>query len=167
MKDPAAQGFIDSLRASPVIDQSQFAGLFVKLAQAGAENIMEKERKQIKENDEFGLKIGLKVGDLVEGVVQSIQDYGAFIDLDNGIVGLLHISQISHKRVLSVEDILEPGDRLKVLVLDLDAQRKRVELSTKKLEPSPGNMLRDRQLVFDRAEEMAENNKNRRENESF
>jgi small subunit ribosomal protein S1 len=99
---------------------------------------------------------GFKIGDMVEGVVQSLRPYGAFLDLGNGTVGLLHVSQISHERILSVDKILREGDRLKVLVLSIDAQRGRVTLSTKKLEPNPGDMLRDPQLVFERAEEMAE-----------
>lgn len=99
---------------------------------------------------------GLKMGDVLEGVVQYMRPYGAFLDVGNGAVGLLHVSQISHERVVSIDKILREGDRLKVMVLSLDPQRGRVTLSTKKLEPTPGDMLRDPQLVFEKAEEMAE-----------
>ncbi len=99
---------------------------------------------------------GYKIGDVVEGVVQSMRPYGAFLDLGNGTIGLLHVSQISHERIISVDKILREGDRLKVMVLSMDTQRGRVTLSTKKLEPTPGDMLRDPQLVFEKAEEMAE-----------
>ncbi|KAL6757385.1 plastid/chloroplast ribosomal protein S1 [Haematococcus lacustris] len=102
----------------------------------------------------------MKIGDVVEGVVQSIKPYGAFVDL-GGISGLLHISQITQGRILSVERILKEGDKLKVMVLSHDRDRGRVTLSTKKLEPNPGDMLRDPQLVFDKAEEMAEAFKSR------
>ncbi|KAG1679620.1 hypothetical protein FOA52_006137 [Chlamydomonas sp. UWO 241] len=98
---------------------------------------------------------GYKIGDVVEGTVQSMRPYGAFLDLGNGTVGLLHVSQISHERIISVDKILREGDRLKVMVLSMDQQRGRVTLSTKKLEPTPGDMLRDPQLVFEKAEEMA------------
>lgn len=50
----------------------------------------------------------------MEGVVQSMRPYGAFLDLGNGTVGLLHVSQISHERIISVDKILREGDRLKV-----------------------------------------------------
>lgn len=98
---------------------------------------------------------GFKIGDVVEGVVQSLRPYGAFLELGNGTVGLLHVSQISHERIISVDKILREGDRLKVMVLSMDTQRGRVTLSTKKLEPNPGDMLRDPQLVYEKAEEMA------------
>ena len=56
----------------------------------------------------------LQVGDVVLGTVQSVQLYGAFLDLGGGISGLLHISQISHDRVNSVGDVLSVGDKIKV-----------------------------------------------------
>ncbi|GAX76239.1 hypothetical protein CEUSTIGMA_g3683.t1 [Chlamydomonas eustigma] len=99
---------------------------------------------------------GYKRGDLVEGTIQYLRPYGAFIDLGNGIIGLMHISQISHERVFNVENVLRPGDQIKVLVLGVDEERGRVTLSTKKLEPLPGDMLKNPQIVYENAEEMAE-----------
>jgi small subunit ribosomal protein S1 len=96
---------------------------------------------------------GLGVGDVVTGVVQAVKPYGAFVDV-GGVSGLLHISQISHDRIVAVENVLAPGDELKVLILSKDADRSRLSLSTKKLEPSPGDMLRNPALVFEKAEEM-------------
>ena len=52
---------------------------------------------------------------MVVGTVQSVKDYGAFIDM-GGINGLLHISQISHERINSVENVLTVGDQLKVIL---------------------------------------------------
>ncbi|EFJ43709.1 plastid/chloroplast ribosomal protein S1 [Volvox carteri f. nagariensis] len=98
---------------------------------------------------------GFKVGDVVAGVVQSVKPYGAFIDL-GGVTGLLHVSQLSHDRVLVLDKILAEGDKIKVMILSQDRDRGRVTLSTKKLEPTPGDMLRDPQLVYEKAEEMAE-----------
>lgn len=94
------------------------------------------------------------VGDVVSGSVMSVKPYGAFIDL-GGISGLLHISQISHDRVMDVEKVLSVGDTIKVMVLSQDPKRGRVGLCTKKLEPTPGDMLRDPALVYEKAEEMA------------
>eukprot|EP00879_Flechtneria_rotunda_P015096 GHRR01015776.1.p2 GENE.GHRR01015776.1~~GHRR01015776.1.p2 ORF type:complete len:235 (+),score=92.81 GHRR01015776.1:1082-1786(+) len=95
------------------------------------------------------------VGDVVVGVVQSVKVYGAFLDIGGGTMGLLHISQITHERLTTVEQVLQVGDKLKVMILSMDRDRGRVTLSTKKLEPTPGDMLRDPQLVFEKAEEMA------------
>ena len=55
-----------------------------------------------------------KIGDVVEGIVSKVMEYGAFVDVNPGGTGLLHISQISHDRVGDLEDLLAVGDRLKV-----------------------------------------------------
>jgi small subunit ribosomal protein S1 len=56
----------------------------------------------------------VQTGDVVEGVVQIVKPYGAFVDIGGGLSGLLHISQLSHQRVSNVERVLKEGDRLKV-----------------------------------------------------
>ncbi|CAH1453190.1 unnamed protein product [Lactuca virosa] len=96
----------------------------------------------------------LGIGSVVTGTVQSLKPYGAFIDI-GGVNGLLHVSQISHDRVSDIATVLQPGDTLKVMVLSHDRERGRVSLSTKKLEPTPGDMIRNPKLVFEKAEEMA------------
>ncbi|KIZ06677.1 30S ribosomal protein S1 [Monoraphidium neglectum] len=98
---------------------------------------------------------GYKVGDVVVGVVQSVRPYGAFVDI-GGAIGLLHISQITHERLTTVDQVLAEGDKLKVMILSQDSDRGRVTLSTKKLEPEPGDMLRDPQKVFENADRMAQ-----------
>ncbi|KAK7332645.1 hypothetical protein VNO80_29400 [Phaseolus coccineus] len=97
----------------------------------------------------------LGIGSVVVGSVQSIKPYGAFVDI-GGISGLLHVSQISHDRITDIATVLQPGDILKVMILSHDRERGRVSLSTKKLEPSPGDMIRNPKLVFEKAEEMAQ-----------
>ena len=59
----------------------------------------------------------MQVGDVVEGTVATIQPYGAFVNLGADLNGLLHISQISHDRISSVEQVLEVGQKLKVSLL--------------------------------------------------
>lgn len=96
----------------------------------------------------------VKRGDVVEGRVSAVKPYGAFVDI-MGLSGLLHISQISYDRVVSIEDTLKEGTVLKCMIIDHDKSNGRIALSTKTLEPEPGDMLRDPQLVFDLAEETA------------
>jgi small subunit ribosomal protein S1 len=98
---------------------------------------------------------GLEVGEVVIGTVRGIKPYGAFIDI-GGVSGLLHISEISHDHIDTPHSVFAVNDELKVMIIDLDAERGRISLSTKQLEPEPGDMLKNRQLVFDKAEEMAE-----------
>ncbi|PWA86819.1 30S ribosomal protein S1 protein [Artemisia annua] len=100
-------------------------------------------------------QVQLGIGSVVTGTVQSLKPYGAFIDI-GGVNGLLHVSQISHDRVSDIATILQPGDTLKVMILSHDRERGRVSLSTKKLEPTPGDMIRNPKLVFEKAEEMAQ-----------
>eukprot|EP00633_Aureoumbra_lagunensis_P002200 CAMPEP_0197286224 /NCGR_PEP_ID=MMETSP0890-20130614/1690_1 /TAXON_ID=44058 ORGANISM="Aureoumbra lagunensis, Strain CCMP1510" /NCGR_SAMPLE_ID=MMETSP0890 /ASSEMBLY_ACC=CAM_ASM_000533 /LENGTH=385 /DNA_ID=CAMNT_0042754437 /DNA_START=122 /DNA_END=1279 /DNA_ORIENTATION=- len=95
-------------------------------------------------------------GNLVQGVVSAIKNYGAFIDLAQGsLSGLLHISQISYDRVTDIQSTLQEGMPIKCMVLDSDKSNGRIALSTKSLEPEPGMMLHDPQRVFDLAEDTA------------
>ncbi len=98
---------------------------------------------------------GLEVGQVVKGSVRGIKPYGAFIDI-GGVSGLLHISEISHDHIDTPHSVFGVNDELKVMIIDLDAERGRISLSTKQLEPEPGDMLKNRDLVFEKAEEMAE-----------
>lgn len=71
----------------------------------------------------------ITVGSVYEGTVESIQPYGAFVDLGNGISGLLHVSQISEKRIKSPEEVIKVGDKVKVKVTK--AEEGKLSLSMK------------------------------------
>lgn len=75
-------------------------------------------------------------GDTVIGAVTNLTDFGAFIDL-GGVEGLLHISEISWRRLSRPSDALQPSQRLQLLVLDVDPVSGRVALSSKQLRPDP------------------------------
>jgi len=96
----------------------------------------------------------LEVGEVVLGVVRGIKPYGAFIDI-GGVSGLLHISEISHDHIDTPHNVFNVNDEVKVMIIDLDADRGRISLSTKQLEAEPGDMVRDPQVVYTGAEEMA------------
>ena len=98
---------------------------------------------------------GLKVGEVVIGSVRGIKPYGAFIDI-GGVSGLLHISEISHDHIDTPSSVFDINDELKVMIIDLDAERGRISLSTKQLEPVAGAMLSDRESVFEQADKMAQ-----------
>jgi len=98
---------------------------------------------------------GLKVGEVVIGSVRGIKPYGAFIDI-GGVSGLLHISEISHDHIDTPSSVFDINDELKVMIIDLDAERGRISLSTKQLEPIAGAMLNDRESVFEQADKMAQ-----------
>ncbi len=75
-------------------------------------------------------------GDILEGVVKNLTDYGAFIDL-GGIDGLLHITDISWKKVKNPSDVLTLAQNLKVKIIGLDKEKFRVSLGLKQLEEDP------------------------------
>ncbi|TFJ86067.1 hypothetical protein NSK_002887 [Nannochloropsis salina CCMP1776] len=93
-------------------------------------------------------------GDVVVGMVKLLKPYGAFVEV-NGMSGLLHISQVSYDRVEDLSLVVQPGQKIKCMIVDHDKVNGRIALSTKTLEPEPGDMLRDRQKVFDMAEATA------------
>lgn len=92
---------------------------------------------------------------MVQGYIQNVTNFGAFVDL-NGVAGLLHISQISNERINNIDGIFDIGEPIKCMVLAVDCDKGRLSLTTKKLEPSPGDMLRNRGSVMKRADEMAQ-----------
>jgi len=96
----------------------------------------------------------LSRGDIITGVVKALKPYGAFVEV-GGMSGLLHISQISYDRIDDLEKVLQPGQVVKCMIIDHDKVNGRIALSTKTLEPEPGDMLRDSKKVFDMADETA------------
>lgn len=84
-----------------------------------------------------GVEQKLAQGDVIEGTVKRLTDFGAFVEVLPGIDGLVHISQISHKRVESPKDALKVGQEVTVKVLDVNAADERVSLSIKALEERP------------------------------
>ena len=74
----------------------------------------------------------IKTGTVMEGTVETLQNYGAFIKLDNGLSGLVHISQISQKRIKTPGEVLKVGDTVKVKVIGI--KEGKISLSMKALE---------------------------------
>jgi ribosomal protein S1 len=78
----------------------------------------------------------IEVGAVLSGKVVSIKDFGAFVDL-GGVQGLVHISELARRRVARTEDVVQPGDDVKVKVLKIDKGGRRISLSMRALEPDP------------------------------
>jgi len=96
----------------------------------------------------------LSRGDIIDGIVKALKPYGAFVEV-GGMSGLLHISQISYDRIDNLEKVFQLGDKVKCMIIDHDKVNGRIALSTKTLEPEPGDMLKDPERVFELAEETA------------
>jgi len=78
-----------------------------------------------------------QVGDKVKGVVTRTVDFGAFFKLEDGVEGLIHISQLSHRHVAKTEDVVSAGDEVEAKIISLDPEAKRIGLSIRELEPKP------------------------------
>lgn len=78
-----------------------------------------------------------QVGDKVKGVVTRTVDFGAFVKLEDGVEGLIHISQLSHRHVAKTEDVVSAGDEVETKIISLDPEAKRIGLSIRELEPKP------------------------------
>ena len=88
--------------------------------------------------------MAIEVGSVVEGVVTGITNFGAFVELPEGKVGLIHISEVADVYVRDVRDFLKEQDRIKVKVLSID-ERGKIGLSVKRLNPpttSTANLCR-------------------------
>ena len=111
-----------------VIDIDEHKNRLVLSRKAVLEAEREQKRAEALQNIEEGATL--------EGTVVKIMPYGAFIDL-GGVEGLLHISDISWKRVSSVDAVLQVGEKLNVLVQKFDQERNRISLSLKALQKNP------------------------------
>jgi small subunit ribosomal protein S1 len=79
-----------------------------------------------------------KEGDVVEGKVSRCAPFGAFVEIEPGVEGLVHISEMSYrKRVLKAEDVVSPGDLIQVLIKEIDSSRQRISLSMRDVEGDP------------------------------
>ncbi len=72
-----------------------------------------------------------EVGQVVNGKVVQIKEYGAFVELEPGLDGLVHISEVANKRVSDIAEELEVGQAVEAKILDIDTERKRISLSLK------------------------------------
>ncbi len=76
-------------------------------------------------------------GALVEGQVTKITDFGAFVELEEGVEGLIHVSELSWQRVVHTQEMLQEGQPVRAMVLKVDAEERRISLSLKALERDP------------------------------
>jgi len=104
--------------------------------------VMEREQAELREK----LRGELEVGQLRDGFVRSITDFGAFVDI-GGLDGLVHISDLSWGSVAKVTDVLSVGQKVKVMVLKVNAKRDRISLGLKQALPDPWVGVSDRYPV--------------------
>ena len=107
--------------------------------------------KQLVDNPWESIPEKYKVGDIVEGKIVSIMNYGVFIELEKGIEGLIHISEISWtKNVQNLQENYKVGDMLQSKVLFVDAKEQKISLGIKQLSDDPWDSIDDKVKVGDK-----------------
>lgn len=107
--------------------------------------------KQITEDPWLKASEKYRVGTRVEGKVISLTDYGAFIELEEGVEGLVHVSEMSWtRRVRHPSKILNIGDAVEAIVLDLDQENKRISLGIKQCETNPWDVVKEKYPIGNR-----------------
>jgi len=110
----------------------------------------EKERvslglKQLTDNPWLTIKEKYPIGSIVEGKVVSIADYGAFIELEPGVEGLIHVSEMFWTREIKhPSKILSVGEIIKVMVIDINQENKRISLGLKQTTPNPWETIKQK-----------------------
>ena len=92
------------------------------------------------------------MGTVLEGTVETLQNYGAFVDLGDGISGLVHVSQISHKRIKSPKAVLSVGDKVNVKVIKNEDGK--ISLSMKALQEVPEEKDEFEDIEIPKSEEL-------------
>ena len=117
-----------------IIDET---GVKIDIKEDGQVFIYSEDEKQAKRAKEIIEEIvrEIEVGQVYEGTVIKLMNFGAFVDLGAGKEGLVHISKISNDRIKNIEDVLHEGDRVKVKVIEIDDQD-RINLSMKDVDES-------------------------------
>jgi small subunit ribosomal protein S1 len=101
--------------------------------------VLEEKREELKR----GLMGELEAGQVREGVVKNVTDFGAFVDL-GGVDGLLHLTDMTWGRVGHPSDVVQIGHKIKVKVLDFDREKEKISLGLKQLTPHPWEGVNDR-----------------------
>ncbi|WP_309118673.1 30S ribosomal protein S1 [Paenibacillus sp.] len=78
-----------------------------------------------------------QIGDIIQGTVRRLVDFGAFVEVAPGVEGLVHVSQIAHRRIGTPHEVLKEGQQVNVKVLDINVAEKRISLSIKETEEAP------------------------------
>lgn len=143
--DLGVRGFIPAslVEAHFVDDFSDYKGksLSVKIVELDREKnrVILSHRAVVEQNQatkKQELFEGIKVGSVIEGTVQRLTDFGAFVDI-GGIDGLVHISQLSHNHIDKPSDVVQEGEKVNVKVLSIDRDNERISLSIKETLPGP------------------------------
>lgn len=108
-------------------------------------NVVDEEKQMLRKQFWDNIEIGKKY----EGIVTSLSTYGAFVEIEDNVQGLLHISEMSWAKNVKPEDIVKQGQKIEVTVIDLDKENKRLKLSYGDKGPNPWNDIDKKYKIND------------------
>jgi small subunit ribosomal protein S1 len=133
-KQQALQALVGEPITFKVIEVDRERNRLILSEQAASREVRQLRREEV--------LASIEEGSIYDGRVVNLADFGAFVDI-GGIEGLVHLSELSWKRLQSPGEILSRGDTVKVQVLSVDTDRQRVALSMKRLEEDPWDHIDD------------------------
>jgi small subunit ribosomal protein S1 len=140
---PVSQMEIGNPRSPKKYLDKPFMFHVMEIQQNGRRVVVSRQGVIRKEREAAAAKVreNVKVGAELQGRVSSITDFGAFVDLGGGVEGLVHVSELSRRRVEHAKELVQVGQTVKVSVLKVEKNGKRISLSMKKLEADPWDLL--------------------------
>ncbi|MBC7084435.1 MAG: bifunctional 4-hydroxy-3-methylbut-2-enyl diphosphate reductase/30S ribosomal protein S1 [Firmicutes bacterium] len=144
--DVGLRGFVPASHASrrPMADLSPLVGQTLRMkvleADRAKRNVVLSARLvQEQEAAEAKARVleSLQEGEIVDGVVKRVVNFGAFVDIGEGVEGLLHVSDMAWTRTTDPHDVVKEGDHIRVKVLSVDRERERISLGLKQTLPDP------------------------------
>ncbi len=140
---PVSQMEIGNPRSPKKYLDKAFFFHVMEIQQNGRRVVLSRQTVIRKEREAAAAKVreNVKVGAELQGRVSSITDFGAFVDLGGGVEGLVHVSELSRRRVEHAKELVQVGQTVKVAVLKIEKNGKRISLSMKKLEVDPWDVL--------------------------
>lgn len=140
---PVSQMEIGNPRSPKKYLDKPFFFHVMEIQQNGRRVVVSRQTVIRKEREAAAAKVreNVKVGAELQGRVSSLTDFGAFVDLGGGVEGLVHVSELSRRRVEHAKELVQVGQTVKVAVLKIEKNGKRISLSMKKLEVDPWDVL--------------------------
>jgi 4-hydroxy-3-methylbut-2-enyl diphosphate reductase len=112
----------------------------IKRVIASRLKVLQEEKEQLKKQT----LVNLKKGEVYDGVVKAIQDFGVFVDIGNGVEGLIRINELTWGRRKDPHEVVKVGERIKVKVLSVNLDNEKVSLSLRQTKPHPWEVVEEK-----------------------
>jgi len=136
---PASQIGFDRVEDLNTLVGQRFTCVVIEVERGDRNIVLSRRRVLEKEQQEARVKLWaeIEVGQVRQGVVRRLAEYGAFVDLGGGVDGLLHVSEMSWARVQDAKEIVQEGQVIEVRVVGVDREKERIALSLKQASANP------------------------------